>query len=310
MSSTLKVTLWFTGLIVAIFVGTALFFYYNPVGIGVWLARRALTHADFAPRQIEGPRGTLVYWEGGAGAETVVLVHGMGHQAGTWAKVAPSLAAQYRLVIVDLPGHGDSEPEGGILTLRDEVEGLAALLEAAVPEGNFTLVGNSMGGWVAMLYCLEVPEQARRVEHLVLVGSAGLAQELSEGVTLVPKTRDQARRLVEVMSPEGTPPSVDFVLDDLIEKIAEGPSSRLVQSFDERFFLDGRLAGLETPADLVWGVEDRLIPLAVGERLAAGLPDARLHTLERCGHLPQQQCPADFVKLLRELLAGPIAAEG
>jgi pimeloyl-ACP methyl ester carboxylesterase len=310
MSSTLKLTLWFTGLVVAIFLGTALFFYYNPVGVGVWLARRALTQADFDKQQVEGPRGTLTYWEGGAGARTVVLIHGMGNQAGTWVKVAPPLAAQYRVVIVDLPGHGDSDPRGGILSLRDEVEGLGAVLDTAVPEGAFTLVGNSLGGWVAMLYCLEAPERAARVEQLVLVGSAGLTGEVPEGVKLVPETREEARRLLAVMSPPDTPPTAGFVLDDLIEKIAEGPSPRLLESFDARFFVDDRLASIETPADLVWGSADRLVPPSVGERLAAGLPHARLHTLAQCGHLPQQQCPAAFLKLLRQVLASPAAAEG
>ncbi len=310
MSSTLKLTLWLAVLIVAIFLGTALFFYYNPVGIGVWLARRALTQADFDKRQIDGPRGTLTYWEGGGGSQTVVLVHGMGNQAGTWVKVAPPLAAQYRLVIVDLPGHGDSAPQGGLLGLQDEVDGLAAVLDAAVPEGSFTLVGNSLGGWVSMLYYLESPARAARVEHLVLVGSAGLTGEVPEGVKLVPETREEARRLLAVMSPLDTLPTAGFVLDDLIEKIAEGASPRLLQSFEARFFVDDRLASIEAPADLVWGSADRLVPPSVGERLAAGLPHARLHTLAQCGHLPQQQCPADFLKLLRQVLASPAAAEG
>ena len=303
MSSKLKFTLWLVGIVVVLFLGSALYFYSNPVGVGVWLARSGLSKADLKKVQVEGPRGTLTYWQGGKGTETVVLIHGMGNQAGTWVRVAPHLAADYRLVVVDLPGHGESEPLGGVLTMADEVEGLAAILDAAVPQGRFTLVGNSLGGWVSLLYCLEYPDKAPRVKRLVLVGSAGLAGELPEGIKLVPETIEEARRLVEVMSPPSTPPTPDFVLDDLVEKIGEGASPRLIESFDPAFFVDGRLPTIQTPADLVWGLDDRLVPLIYGERMAAELPHAELHTLADCGHLPQQQCPTPFLKLLRELLA-------
>lgn len=280
-------------------------FYFEPVGIGMALARQGLGRIGLERHTLEAPTGRLVYWIGGSGGETVVLVHGMGNQAGSWVKVAADLARRSELVIPDLPGHGDSEPTRGPLGLGQEVAGLGAVVDAVSPIEPVTLVGNSMGGWVSMLYAADHPD---RVAHLVLLSSAGLEHDLGE-IELVPETPEEARRLVAAMSPPGAPMPADFVLRDLVETIAEGASPRLVEGFDPVFLVDRRAERITTPADVVWGSEDRLLPPELGRRLAALLPRARYFEIEGCGHIPQQQCPRALVELLEDLLAGPDPAD-
>lgn len=279
-------------------------FYSNPVGIGMTLARQGLDRIGLERQALDGPDGRLLYWRGGAG-ETVVLVHGMGNQAGSWVKVAADLSHRVRILVPDLPGHGDSAPYEGPLGLETLVDGLAALVDRESPDAPVTLVGNSMGGWVSMLYAARHPE---RVEHLVLMGSAGLDRELGD-IRLVPETREEARALVTAMSPEGVPLPADFVIDDLIEKIADGASPRLIEGHDPATFIDRHAGRITAPADVVWGLEDKLLPFEYGRHLTALLPRARLHGLERCGHIPQQQCPRATVELLAELLDGPDAED-
>ena len=79
--------------------------------------RNGLVAAGLRPGRIEGPRGPLRYFEGGKG-KTVVLLHGSGSQAGDWNGVVPALLKRYHLLLLDLPGHGESGPAEGAAQFR------------------------------------------------------------------------------------------------------------------------------------------------------------------------------------------------
>lgn len=275
------------------------YFVANPVGISIVLARQGLVSVGLEKREVAGPRGRLVYFAGKEGPP-LALIHGVGNQAGGWVKVVGDLSLSRRLIVPDLPGHGDSEPFEGHLTLADEVAGLAAVLDAEKTGPDLVLVGNSMGGWVAMRYALANPD---RVARLVLVNSSGIVGDLG-GVTLLPKTREEALRLVKALGLGDAPEPAGFVLDDLIEKIHAGATPRIFAGLVATDFLEKDLARLETPTDLLWGVEDRLLPLEpYGRKLESLIPRARLRELPGAGHVPQQQTPKLFVDALREVLA-------
>lgn len=288
------------------------YFYANPVGIGVYLARQGLVRAGLEKRQIDGPAGKLTYFrskggqdgDGQGGPAPLVLIHGVGNQAASWVKVAGDLSLSRRLILPDLAGHGQSGPTEGPIRMADLVAGLGAVLDAEKVGDDAVLVGNSMGGWVAMRYALANPG---RVARLVLVDSSGIYGDLG-GITLLPKTREEAAALLRAIGAEGEPIPAGFVLDDLIEKIGEGATPRVVAGLVAEDFLEKDLARLETPADLLWGAEDKLLPLAYARRLEAMIPRARLTELPGVGHVPQQQNPSLFVAKLKEILAeGPPA---
>ena len=277
--------------------GLFVLFASNPVAIGVWMARSALERSGLEKATVDGPRGLQTYFHGGAGRKTVVLLHGLGHQAGSWIKTTTDLADRYAVVVPDLAGHGDSEPHEGPLTLDDSVAGLRAVLDAAAPEGPVVLVGHAMGGWVALRFALESPE---RVERLVLVNASGLSGELP--VDLLPDTRDEARALVRAITPPSAPAPAGFVLDDLVDSIHDGPSPRQLAGLRPSDWLDHRLGELDVPVDVVWGMDDRLLPPSYGRRFVERLPNATFHPLDGCGHIPQQQCAQPFSLLLFELI--------
>ena len=104
-------------------------FYFNPVGIGMLLARQGLDRSGLERQWVEAPRGRMIYWAGGVG-EPVVLLHGMGNQAGSWAKMAADVAVMSRVILPDLPRHGDRDPVAGSLTLDDLVDGVFKLAAA------------------------------------------------------------------------------------------------------------------------------------------------------------------------------------
>lgn len=281
------------------------------------LTRLRLVTAGLRRRTAPAPRGTTVVWEGdfrpalekrepGRG-ETLVLLHGIGMDAGNWSRVAGSLGRARRLLVPDLAGHGGSGPKAGDLVLLDLVQAVEALLDDRLgsDDGPVVLIGNSLGGWVSLLVAQRRPDL---VDRLILVGSAGLSFDFPEEL-LLPEDREGVRRLVRALGifPGDRVPLPGFVLDDVVREAREGPIGRLIDSFQdteerERHLLDDRLGAIDVPAELVWGLRDGLVPVEVGTRLAAGLPRARMHVLEHCGHMPQVSCAGTFTDLVDDLL--------
>jgi len=275
----------------------------RPLAVDAWLSRISLRRAGLHRTRLDGPKGRLTLWTGGEG-QALVLLHGAGDQAGAWSRVAPGLLADYRLVIPDLPGHGGSAPETGPLHISAIVEGIEAVMEAEVQDtGGAILIGNSLGAWVAMLYAVEHPD---RVDRLVLVNGGALRGDHDRSL-LMPEDRDRARALVKLLMGSSAPPVPGFVLDDIVRWSHHGPVGRLAATSAgmEAFVLDGRLERVTVPVDLLWGDEDGLMNLDYARRMMEGLPRARLTSIHGCGHVPQRECPEQFVNALDGILELP-----
>ena len=276
----------------------------GPIELFIAFRRAQLAAAGFTRHEAEIAGHRAVWWEKGEGP-ALVLVHGVNDQAGTWFQVAPALAESHRVLLIDLPGHGESEPADGPLPMTTVIEGFEAWLAAhAVVEGASTgptLIGNSMGAWVALLAAARHPE---RVGRVVAVNGGGLRADTG-GLDLLPDDREEARRLMAALRDSASPPIPDPVLDDLVRRVETGEARRMFQANDdlESYLLEGRLGEIATPVDLLWGESDRYLGRDYPQRLLAGLPNARLTWIERCGHLPQAECPQAFLERLRELLA-------
>ena len=272
----------------------------NPVALYVWSMRRTLDRAGFEDRTLATDGGALHYRAAGNGTPLLFL-HGAGDQAGTWATVAPAFADRYRVIVPDLPGHGDSAPADVPLPLTRIVADTVRLLDEVAPDGGAIVVGNSLGAWTACLVAIERPE---RVERLILVNGGPLQTDFPRSV-LVPEDREQARALVARLRDPSAPPVPDLILDDLVDWIGAGATPRLLAASGdfEAHVLDDRMHELTTPADIVWGRSDRLFAEDYPERLLAALPAGRLTWLEDCGHTPQGECALPFRELLDEVLA-------
>jgi len=267
-----------------------------------------LAESGLERRTLETESGWLVYWVGGEG-KPLVLLHGSGDSAGGWAAVVPRLAGDYRLLVPDLAGHGESEPAEGILPMAVIVGGLEALLEEVDLERP-VLAGNSMGAWLAMLYAHAHPELVDRV--VAINGGAILGEPT--GLTLMPADREQARTVMAALRDPSSPPLPDEVLDAIVVRSRTGPIARMMMDLAGMmgYLLDGRLSEIETPVELLWGESDGLMTVGYAEKMAAGLPRSRITLIPQCGHIPIAECPDRFVELLREILARdpPTAREG
>ena len=289
-----------------VFFVAGLVIWTNPLGVMRWLARGQLAAAGLERSAFEAPAGELVYFEGGptrreTPAATLVLIHGLGDQSASWSGVAPELMEDYRLLIPDLPGHGRSAPDEGPLSIYDHLAAVRALIDLEARGEPVVLVGSSMGGWVSLLYVRERPE---RVARLVLVASAGLESDF-QGVSLLPATRDEARALISaVMGPEIGEQTPGFFVTDLLDKAKTGAASRMRDQFAPEQLLDGELGEIGARVDLIWGDQDGLFDLAYARRLERQLPDAELHVLEGCAHVPHVTCSERFVRVVEGILEG------
>lgn len=280
--------------VAVVFVAVTLYVRSHPFETFVKFTRRSLVRSGMERQEIAaGDSSKVVYFRGGSGARTIVLVHGVNDQAGSWSTVIPKLAPKFRLVAIDLPGHGDSEPATGPLPMRILVDALAGVIDRESPNAPVILIGNSMGGWVSMLYAAEHPE---RVSHLVLEDASGMTWDISH-VPAFPKNRDEARRLLRmVQGPKADIP--DYLADAMVRIAPTLPQGRVLQTNLAEWLVDSKLARLTMPVTLIWGANDGLLPLDYANLLKSRIPGSTLHIIEHGAHAPHRQMPAEFSRIV------------
>ena len=254
---------------------------------------------------------------------TVLLVHGLGTSMVTWQRnVDPLVAAGYRVLALDLPGHGDSDKPRNLS--YDPVAGAELLLQFLQSQGvqQASVVGSSAGGLVVSLFALANPE---RVEKMVLVASGGLGRRVSWllRVMSVPglgelvyqpklqKFNDLSRYIF--FQP---PPFLEEVLHEM-SRVRNLPGSRRAAlqgvrssvnlfGLRQRRYILHRLKGLSKPMMTVWGAEDRILPVSHAATVRRELPQTIVRVIPRCGHWPHMERAEEFNELLIRFLRGSL----
>ena len=269
-------------------------------------AQDAAEDSALLPREIEagGRRLRLLDLGGGdssAGATPVLLVHGFGADLNSWMFTQPVLAESRRVVALDLPGHGGSTKEVG----AGDAEALAAAVADALDALGLErvhLVGHSMGGAIAIALARNRPE---RVASLTLIAAAGLGPEINgefiDGFVRAGRRRE-AQEVLALLVHDPALVSRAMVEDVLRYKRLDGVAAAL-NTVARAWFPDGRqaldlrpaLGALSVPVQLIWGSDDRIIPLAHAEALAGKLP---VHILDDAGHLPHMEKSGEVNRLI------------
>jgi pimeloyl-ACP methyl ester carboxylesterase len=302
----LKVLMVIGVLLVLSIIAVAWMVWKRPLTVDAMFSRFALGKLGFEKTTVPSPDGRLTVWIAGEGP-SMVLLHGAGDQAGAWARMVPLLLDDYRLVIPDLPGHWKSDPRKGPLGVDQLLSGVEVVMDSVCAGEDVVLVGNSLGAWLGMLYARDYPQ---RVARLVAINGGAIREE-DPAVNLFPQTREEARETMRGLMGPATLPVPDFVLDDMIRHMNQGPAGRFAarlaqgDEFVEPYLLDGRLDQVVVPVELVWGDGDDLFTLDYAQRLLDGLPRARLHPVHGCGHVPHRECPDKTADALQKALAMP-----
>jgi pimeloyl-ACP methyl ester carboxylesterase len=250
----------------------------------------------------------------------LLLIHGFGTNAFTWAKIRVMLSLRNTVLAIDLKGFGDSpKPRDRAYSLGDHAEAVLQLVERRKLD-DLAIVGHSWGGAVALLVALELEQRAAaRVRSLVLIDSMCGPQHLPRFlallrgpvlgaliVGLVPPI--WLARFVLLFSYFDPRKIEDAFVDAYAAQLRERAGRRALRATARGMIsadfasLLRRCGDIRAPVLLLWGSEDRIVPLSVGERLAATIPGARLVVLERCGHVPQEEAAEATLGVLREVL--------
>jgi pimeloyl-ACP methyl ester carboxylesterase len=252
-------------------------------------------------------------------APVIVLLHGSNSSLQTWEPWVGRLTDTYRVITMDLPGHGLTGPHP-----RDvyAVTDMVAVVDAVMRHkkiGKFILGGNSMGGWVTWHFALEHPE---KLSGMILVDAFGAPlkdearRQLPIGfrLAMMPVIKDVATNLTprfmiaqSVHQTVAVQSSVTPAIVDRYWELLRYPGNRRATVL--RFAasrLDGsftKLRGIQVPALIQWGREDKLIPVDSVGAFKAMLPNSEAIIYEGVGHLPMEEIPARSVADARSWLA-------
>jgi pimeloyl-ACP methyl ester carboxylesterase len=254
----------------------------------------------------------------------IVLIHGMAGSSLTWLEVMPLLARDHTVIAPDLLGHGASAKPLGDYSLGAYASGLRDLVAGALGIERFTLVGQSLGGGVAMQLAYQHPELC---ERLVLVGSGGLGREVSWILRLLtlpaaelampllfPRfARDLGERASAFLARRGVRAPHAKEIWRAYASLSE-PESRRAFLRTLRAVIDPRgqtvsatdrlYLTASVPTLIVWGDRDDIIPVEHAHRAHALMPGSRLEIFEGSGHFLHAEEPARFAALLAEFVAG------
>lgn len=279
------------------------------------------------------PTGPLAYRRGGEGPP-LLLIHGWGASSRYWLGAYAALAGAHDVIALDLPGCGASPPPRGPATLALAAAAVRAAIEA-LGLGRVAVGGHSLGASVALLLADSSPE---RVERLALV-SLGLPRSAAEAALLA-GLHAQLRAGAALWSPWlalwspwlaaarpwaqalwATPPLPDLLATRAVHDIAGLPREALALAAADLVAMDARAAlelassagdpallaaarRVAAPALVIAGRDDQLFPPSSSAALAEAMPRAELVLLDRCGHIPMAERPAQFYAALGAFLAG------
>jgi pimeloyl-ACP methyl ester carboxylesterase len=275
---------------------------------------------------IAGPAGQRIHYrdQGLRGGTAIILLHGSNSSLHTWEPLVERLGRTYRIVTLDLPGHGLT---GGTPDKDYSAEGMAAAIDVVAAKlglDHFILGGNSMGGWVSWRYALAQPT---RVDALLLLDAAGMplrqgekAPESNVGFRILKypagrwlATQITPRALVE-QSLRGSVEKqaiVDEAMIDRYWELLRFPGNReatvLRAQLDREPAMAAKVGDIKVPTLILFGDQDRLINPSAAQTFHERIAGSEVVLLKNIGHLPMDEDPdataaaiADF--LMRRLV--------
>jgi pimeloyl-ACP methyl ester carboxylesterase len=254
----------------------------------------------------------IAYYDIGSGP-VVVLVHGFGSQARfDWGNVLLPLSEKHRVLALDQIGFGSSDKPFIDYSIQTYVDFLGEFLRT-LNIHEFTLAGESLGGWISALYTIESlapentgPYASPRPQRLILEDAAGMAA-LPTGPIAIPGTLADAHG-VAIVFHDKSRVTEEFVREDwaMQLKANDGFTKRSIWGNPKiaTEVVSDRLAKITVPTLVVWGGSDELVPLAQGRAYAQGIPGAKLSIIPECGHGPSVEKPAEFLAVVLPFING------
>jgi pimeloyl-ACP methyl ester carboxylesterase len=244
----------------------------------------------------------------GVAGTPLVLVHGLGARGEDWGAMIPALAAQgFHVYAPDLLGYGRS-PRPDVSYSISMEEAVVVQFMQAVRLTRADVGGWSMGGWISMKLALDHPEM---VDRLVVYDSAGF-YFVADPDLFIPNDTAGVRKLVAALTPK---PKVlpEFAARAALRKLQRNAwvlKRSTAAMMSGRDLLDFRLHTIRQPMLIVWGAQDELIPLSVGEAMHSSVSQSVLDIVGGCGHLAPAECSKPVIEGTVEFLKAQPAMRG
>ncbi len=243
--------------------------------------------------------------QGDSAGHTVILLHGYTDSWFSFSRVLPLLPASYHVYALDLRAHGDSDRPAGGYTMRDLATDVVSFMDVK-GLGRTTVVGHSMGSFVAQQVALAAPE---RVARLVLVGSATTPRNII-GILELQRTVDSLMDPVPADFARAFQMSTVYrpLPDDFMNRMVAGSLKLPARVW--RALMAGllatdrsdRLGDSRIPTLILWGERDAYFPRSEQDALVAMLPTAALKVYSETGHAPHWEQPEEFAGDLEEFI--------
>jgi pyruvate dehydrogenase E2 component (dihydrolipoamide acetyltransferase) len=262
------------------------------------------------PETIEAGGRRIRYLAIGDGeGPPIVFIHGFGGDLNNWQFNQEALAESHSTYALDLPGHGGSTKDLGSGHIH--VGALAAAVVDFLDAKGIAqahLVGHSLGGAVALDLALN---HAERVASATLICSAALGPEINMDYIdgfMQAKRRKQLRPVLEMLVADPAMVSREMIEDVLRFRRLDGVETALNRVIDDTFAggqqalqLTARLGEVTVPTQVIWGKQDRIIPVSHAEGLPASIP---VHVFDHAGHMVHMEKAAEVDQLIERLVGG------
>jgi pimeloyl-ACP methyl ester carboxylesterase len=256
--------------------------------------------------------------EGKSDGPALVLIHGSNASLNTWEPWVALLGDTYRLISMDLPGHGlTGSMANSRYTITEMSDFVVALMDRLGVEHAY-LAGNSMGGAVSLQLALDYPS---RVDGLILISAAGMRRDVDDPPVGAFRFTQTAigRAALEYVTPR-------FMIKRSIEKIVADPAGFVTDAMVTRYWellrmtgsreasairfagyaqqapLEPRLGEITAPSLILWGIKDSLIKPKYGTRMHDALQNSELVIYDNAGHLAMEEIPETTAQAARQFI--------
>jgi len=236
------------------------------------------------------------YIEEGEG-EVLLLLHGLMGALSNWEGVIEQFSKKYRVIIPMLPIYDLPLLTTGVKSLSKYVHKFITYKRLS----NVTMLGNSLGGHVALIYCLAHPGI---VKTLVLTGSSGLYENAFGGTFPRRENYEFVKEKVEYTFYDPKTATKDLV-DEVFATVNDRNRVIRILAMAKsaiRHNMSKDVHKIYIPVLLIWGKNDKITPPDVAEEFNQLLPNSELHWIDNCGHAPMMERPVEFNKILKEFL--------
>lgn len=249
---------------------------------------------------------------------TIVLVHGFSASLHTWAEWKSNLEQDYRVITLDLPGHGLTRADEPLQANIDRFVEVVHDVTETLGADRFTLAGSSMGGNTAWQFALQHPDT---LDGLILVAASGWPEEADEGedspfiftllanpiARMVLKDLDMTSLTRSGLESSYSDPS--FVTDELVDRyvaLSRAPGHRAtllaIMAGERVVATPETVSNISVPTLMMWGREDNLVPVSGAQKFGDAIEGSQVVIYEGVGHIPQEENAAQSIEDVRAFM--------